>query len=387
MLYLASMATSHLGFIAAPVGRFVIRDFRYAVISSSQKPSHRIARRALCSTVAQRHNERKAPPDEVKEFVTSADEDGERVDKVLAARLSRSRSYFHTLLADDAVSINGTSSDLSKARRLRIGERVRVVMRVPEREQPLQPEAIPLVVLYEDEHLAIIDKPAGLVVHPAPGNWSGTLVHALAHRYGIQDSNNPDRPGIVHRLDKGTSGVMVVARHRVAHDALAELFAERAVDKDYLAITVGSPAASGAHAGVIDAPISRDRANRLRMSIVPENEGGRPARSTYQVLTRDNRGFLHVVHVRIHTGRTHQVRVHMRHCRAPVLGDDMYGAPDINRRFRAFANRPLLHSRSIAFDHPITHNRISVCAKLPPDFRSVISARIDPKLLERFPDW
>ncbi len=325
-----------------------------------------------------------------EKFIISSDEEGERLDKVLAARFERSRSYFHDLLVDGGVEINGSVKDVNKKRKVVSGETVRVFLRVPERERPLQGEDIPLSVLYEDDHLAVINKPAGLVVHPAPGNWSGTLAHAIAHRYGILD--NPDiidaqRAGIVHRLDKDTTGVIAIARTREAHEALSELFAAREVHKEYLTVTVGNPSASGTQGGVVEAPIGRDKSNRLKMAIVEEEYGGKPAKSTYEVLGRDSRGLLHVVRVRILTGRTHQVRVHMRHLRAPVLGDSLYGALDVNRRFRTAAQRPMLHALTLAFQHPITGEDISVTAPLPDDMQSLIERAIDPKLIARHPDW
>lgn len=400
---MAFVASSAVRRLAHRDSRRVLQPFSLRTCQQHVRYSRRARCRIIHSSAAvSRHvdnsiGDETAQPDpngviqveeDVHEFIITPKEDGERVDKVLAARYSRSRSYFHCLISDGLVSVDGDSHGLNKSRRVRSGECARVEMRVPEREQPLQPEAIELNVLYEDEHLAIIDKPAGLVMHPAPGNWSGTLAHALAHRYGLEGGpTETERAGIVHRLDKGTSGVLVVARNRTAHDALSAAFAARAVEKEYLAITVGSPAGEGASAGVISAPIGRDRTNRLRMAIVPEEDGGREASSTYQILGRDSRALLHLVRIHIHTGRTHQVRVHMRHCRAPVLGDELYGAPDINRRFRSSAQRPLLHAHSLAFDHPVTGERVSVRARLPDDFRSVVVRCIDSALLEKHPEF
>ena len=327
---------------------------------------------------------------ECEEFTISSDEEGERLDKVLAARFERSRSYFHDLLKEGGVEINGSTENVSKKRKVMGGETIRVQLVVPQRELPLEGENIPLTVLYEDEYLAVINKPAGMVVHPAPGNWKGTLAHAIAHRYGIMEDItiiDSQRAGIVHRLDKDTTGVIAIARTREAHDALANLFATRQVHKEYLTVTVGNPAGSGTRGGVIEAPIARDKANRLKMAIVEEEYGGKPAKSTYEVLGRDNRGLLHVVRVCILTGRTHQVRVHMRHLRAPVLGDSLYGALDVNRRFRTAAHRPMLHALTLAFQHPFTDEDISITAPLPHDMRSLIDRSIDPKLTAQHSEW
>lgn len=306
--------------------------------------------------------------------------DGERVDKVLASQFKQSRAYFHELLTDGFVQINGATVR-AKSHRVKRNDKVVVVLRTPQREMPLQPEDIPLDMLYEDAHMAIINKEAGLVVHPAPGHWSGTLAHALAHRYGSLDttstiqsggSSDPKRAGIVHRLDKDTTGALAIARTREAHDAMAISFAARNVLKEYICITAGSPAGQGARGGIVEVPIGRDPHHRLRMAVIPEEEGGKAASSTYQVLAHDSRALLHIVRFRIHTGRTHQVRVHARHLRAPVLGDSLYGAPVINTRFRTAAARPLLHAHVLELPHPATSAPVRVVAPLPEDMRRLI---------------
>lgn len=324
-----------------------------------------------------------------EEITVLHSEDGQRVDKVLSGRYERrSRAYFQQLISGGNVTISGLSK-VGKSHKVSTGEVINVRLMVPEREQPIKPENIPLDVLYEDEHIAVINKSAGIVVHPAPGHWSGTLAHALVHRYGTGsltggdgDSDNTygnngegdvTRAGIVHRLDKGTSGALIIARTREAHDMLSTQFAAREVEKEYLAITVGSPGGEGVQSGVIDAPIGRDAQHRIRMDIVQESDGGKSALSTYRILARDSRAFLHLINIGIHTGRTHQIRVHLRHKRAPVLGDDLYGALDINRRYKSAATRPLLHAYKLRFKHPITDEIMEISAPVPDDMKNIIN--------------
>ncbi|CAN8072878.1 unnamed protein product, partial [Agarophyton chilense] len=210
-----------------------------------------------------------------------------------------------------------------------------------------------------------------MVTHPAPGNWSGTVANAVAGRFSA-DALDAQRGGIVHRLDKGTSGVLVVAKTRSAHERLAAQFAARQVHKDYVAITVRNPCGTGCTGTTIDAPIGRDARNRQRMTILSETLGGRVARSVVQTVMHDAHALLHVVRVRIETGRTHQIRVHLRHARAPVLGDDTYGARDVNARFASLAPRPMLHACRLQLAHPFSARALSVEAPLPHDMRVVL---------------
>lgn len=330
------------------------------------------------------------PEGSVSTFTTDATTSHMRLDKALSTHYPHSRAYFHTLISDSAILVNGSSVRVTKSRKLEPGDVVRVTFSTPLHERPLVPEAMELSLLYEDEHLAVVDKAAGVVVHPAPGHWSGTLAHGLAYRYRELADAGPaggNRNGIVHRLDRGTSGALVVARTREAHEGLARLFADREVRKEYLTVTIGSPAGDGALAGSIDLPIGRDKRDRLKMAVIPVDEGGRAARSTFEVLGKDDRGLLHVVRVLIESGRTHQIRVHMRHRRAPVLGDPLYGALDINRRFKSAAGRPMLHAARVAFVHPITGETVDVTAPIPDDFRELVAKSIDPAMLRKHPEW
>jgi 23S rRNA pseudouridine1911/1915/1917 synthase len=320
-----------------------------------------------------------------------ADAAGQRLDQWLAARLAPdlSRGRVQALIKQGAVRIGGKVAESAK-RKLAAGERVEVELPEPEPAAP-QGEAIPLDILYEDEALIVIDKPAGLVVHPGAGNWTGTLVNALIHHCGqsLSGIGGVRRPGIVHRLDKDTSGVMVVAKTDHAHRALSQAFADhgRAGDlrRAYVALVWGAPVPA---AGTIDAPLGR-AADRLRRAVVPAGrDDARHAVTHYQVLERfggqgERDALASLVECRLETGRTHQIRVHMAHIGHPLVGDPDYGAA-----FRTKANRlpaPLrdkvlafprqaLHARLLVFRHPDTHLTMRFEAPLPGDMEELVRA-------------
>jgi 23S rRNA pseudouridine1911/1915/1917 synthase len=226
--------------------------------------------------------------------------------------------------------------------------------------QAFRPEPIPLDVIHEDEHLLVVAKPAGLVVHPAAGNWSGTLLNGLLAR----DPNAAllPRAGIVHRLDKDTSGLMVVARTRLAMDALVRMIAAREVSRRYLALA--HRPWQGPATRTVDAPIGRDPRNRLRMAVV---ESGKPAQTTFERLADAHAGCL--VRATLHTGRTHQIRVHMAHIGHPLVADPLYGgAPD------AGLQRQALHAVRLAFEHPVTRAPLQFDAPLPADLDAAFAA-------------
>jgi 23S rRNA pseudouridine1911/1915/1917 synthase len=222
-----------------------------------------------------------------------------------------------------------------------------------------EPEAIPIEVVYEDADLVVVDKPAGMVVHPAPGHHSGTLVHALLGRGGEWSARaGAARPGIVHRLDKGTSGLMLAARNDMAHRSLSAQLADRTLGRTYLAIVRGRVASD---AGVLEGPIGRHPGDRLRMAVV---EGGRPARTRYEVVER---GAGHtLVRCELESGRTHQVRVHLASFGHPVVGDDLYA----RRAAAGEPGRPLLHAWRLHFRHPRTGVEMTFLSEPPEDFRS-----------------
>ncbi len=255
--------------------------------------------------------------------------------------------------------------------RLKPGQRVEVEIPAPEMAEPAA-EAIPLAIVFEDARLLVLDKPAGLVVHPGAGSASGTLVNALLHH--IRDLSGIGgvlRPGIVHRLDRGTSGLLVVAKDDEAHRALARQFAGRSVEKEYLALVLGVPQRKQ---GRIEAPIGRHPVHRQRMSI---REGGRSARSDYQVVEGLDGAAL--VRVRIYTGRTHQIRVHLASIGHPIAGDASYGGTRTppsrraaSREALASLRRPALHAARLAFEHPASAERLRFESPLPSDIEGVL---------------
>ena len=303
--------------------------------------------------------------------VDNADE-GARLDVWLARRLpEQSRARLQALIADGAVRTDGAEARRASAR-VRAGQHVEV--RVPEPVAP-QPEAedLPLTIVYQDKHLLVLDKPAGMVVHPGAGVASGTLVNALLHHVrDLSGIGGVLRPGIVHRLDKGTSGLLLVAKDDQAHRHLARQFSGRTVEKEYLAVVHGLP--QPPHR-VLDAAIGRDPRHRQRMRVCRD---GRAARSVYDVQEPLDGAAL--VRVHIHTGRTHQVRVHMAACGHPLVGDALYGGhrtpacrrPEARAAVAAFA-RPALHAARLAFTHPVTAERLAFTSPLPQDLAQLLA--------------
>lgn len=311
---------------------------------------------------------------------------GKRLDKLISERFNeKSRTYIQSLLSSSCVSVDDVVVN-AKSAKLVADQLVTIRFLPTQRDLPLTPEPVPLDIAYEDSDLVVVNKPAGMVVHPAPGNWTGTLVHALCHRYPDIADQGGARPGIVHRLDKGTSGLIVVARSREVASSIASQFSQRQVFKEYIAITIGNPAGKGCVGRSINAAIGRCPVDRLRMAVVDGNAGGRPAYSTVHTLAHDDAGLLHAVRVHIGSGRTHQIRVHLRHVRAPVLGDDIYGARDVNRRFASSATRPMLHARRLTFDHPVTGVKLDIKAPLAEDMQNLLSRVVYPNFKAET-DW
>lgn len=291
-------------------------------------------------------------------FTSSIKESQLRLDSLLCQRFPKySRSYFQFLIKQGYVLINGKS--VKKREKLQPGDAVEVAFQVTP-EIDVTPEAIDLEVLYEDEHLIAINKPAGMVVHPAPGHYQGTFVNALLFHCKDIGSDDPLRPGIVHRLDKDTSGVLIAAKTRQAHTGLIHLFAQRKIEKTYLAICIGTP-----KEGLIDAPIARHPYQRKKMTICTQ---GKEAKTFCEVLAQN--GVFSFVKLQLLTGRTHQLRVHLKHLGTPILGDEAYGKAPINKKFST--KRQLLHAYSIKFFHPITQQNISLLAPIPEDIITAI---------------
>jgi 23S rRNA pseudouridine1911/1915/1917 synthase len=309
------------------------------------------------------------------EFVNEADSDV-RLDLLVAGRLGLSRTQAATLIAGEAVSVQapGGKTRFERASyRPRPGETVVVVV-PPAPGRDVLPEDIPLVVVYEDEHLIVVDKPAGMVVHPAPGNWSGTLVNALLGRGALPSGSGEDRPGIVHRIDKETSGLLLVARTEQSHRALSAAIAARRVIRRYAAMAWGHLEKDEV---TVERPLARDPRDRRRMAVVKE---GKAARTTLVRLARFDS--VDLLRAHLHTGRTHQIRVHLASIGHPVIGDDTYGGGGGRKVVALPPKRHFLHAAWLRFRHPVTGADLDLRSPLPADLRAALAqvAR-DPSLL------
>lgn len=306
-----------------------------------------------------------------------------------AARGTRLDAFVAGLLADEGVS-RGAVQELIRQGRVTLdgrapakaGQRLAggeaLAVRLEREGTGLAPEAGDLRVVYEDARLAVIDKPAGLTVHPAPGLETGTLVHRVLHRWPRAALMDGPRPGIVHRIDKDTSGLLLVALDEAARLALAEDFAQRRVRKEYLALVHGVPRPRVEPWGEIDAPLGRDPRHKTKMAVLPQ--GGREARTSWRVLWAAPGGAASLVLVRIHTGRTHQIRVHMAHIGHPLVGDAVYGSRQ-HAEFAAatgldpaLAGRQMLHAWRLGFTHPETGAAVSLWTPPPEDFQALARA-------------
>jgi 23S rRNA pseudouridine1911/1915/1917 synthase len=292
---------------------------------------------------------------EVRRFEVGAAGHGERLDKVLVAHAGEfSRSHLQSLVERGLVKLDGVAARAA-SQRLRAGQQVDVELLPTDESRAFTPQAMPLAIVHEDAHLLVIDKPAGLVVHPAPGHWQGTLVNGLlAHHAGAMAL---PRAGIVHRLDKDTSGLMVVAKTLPAMTALTRAIAARTVRREYLALVHGELPAEPFS---VEAPIGRDPVVRVRMAVVAS---GKPARTDVQRLAFN--GQASAARCRLHTGRTHQIRVHLAWRGHPLIADALYGgAPALG------LSRQALHAARLGFDHPATGEALLFDAPLPLDLAS-----------------
>jgi 23S rRNA pseudouridine1911/1915/1917 synthase len=301
-------------------------------------------------------------------ITVSDDSEGIRLDVFLASVLAdRSRSQIQRLIRDGHVRVGEREAKANQP--VKIGQAISV--EVPEPVDPVpRPEALPLPILYQDRDVIVVDKPAGMVVHPAAGHEGGTLVNALLHHVDdLSGIGGEKRPGIVHRLDRGTSGLMVIAKNDRAHAELSRQFHDREVEKEYVALVWGEVMAGRR----IDAPIGRDPVNRKKMSA--------KARRSREAVTRIVRAnhfgrTLTLAHVAIHTGRTHQIRVHLSAIGHPIVGDPLYGG--VHRRvpgdLRAVSHleRPFLHAAKLAFNHPADGRRMAFESPLPADLQHVL---------------
>ncbi len=295
----------------------------------------------------------------------SVNEARQRLDKFLLAHLpGYSRAQVQALIRSGHVLVDGEARKIGY--KFKGGEAVSVSI-PPRAETSVEPEDIALDIVYEDARLAVIDKPAGMVVHPGPGNASGTLVNALLARYPeladmMDDPETQDRLGIIHRLDRGTSGLLVAARNKPALLALMAQFQARTVEKIYLALLEKRP---DSNMGLIDAPIARDPRQRKRMAV---RRGGKPAQTEFEVLDDDFQGDRALARLNLLTGRSHQIRVHMAFIGCPVVGDAVYG----RRKQRVRMKRQFLHAHELAFEHPVSGERLRFVSELPVGLRAVL---------------
>ena len=296
-----------------------------------------------------------------QQIVISAEEQGSRLDRVLSGRFpDMTRSSLQGLIESGAVSKDG--KPLKK--NYKVCEADAISVELPEPKQvEIQPEDIPLDVVYEDADIVVVNKPRGMVVHPAPGNWSGTLVNALMYHCGdsLSGINGEIRPGIVHRIDKDTSGLLVVAKNDAAHRSLAEQIAVHSALRQYYAVVIGCPKEDS---GTISAPIARHRTDRKKMAVDPN---GREAVTHYAVLER-YRGFTYLT-FRLETGRTHQIRVHMKNIGHPIIGDPLYGPKTDSWKLGG----QCLHAGKLTLTHPSTGERMTFTAPLPDYFEAVLN--------------
>ena len=281
--------------------------------------------------------------------------EGIRLDIGVTDILGKSRSFVQGLIAQECVIVNGSAKKANY--KVRQGDKVEVEFPTP-RESTAEPENIPIEILYEDEDVLVVNKPQGMVVHPAPGAWTGTLVNALLyHCHNLSGINGVLRPGIVHRIDKDTSGILVVAKNDIAHQGLATQLKAHTMDRKYLALVHGVVLEPS---GTVDAPIGRDPADRKRMAVVFHHS--KPAVTHYTVLERFSETTY--LEVRLETGRTHQIRVHMLYVKHPVLGDPVYGP----KKNHYGLHGQMLHAAHLGFEHPRSGIWMNFDAPVPRKF-------------------
>lgn len=303
-----------------------------------------------------------------------------RIDRFLTDKMANAtRNRVQNAIDEGSVLINGQPTKANY--KVKPGDVITVMMEEPKRDFEVLPEDIPLDILYEDDYLLIVNKPAGMVVHPAHGNWSGTLVNALAYHFAQLPElpGNSGRPGLVHRIDKDTSGILVIAKSEKAMTHLAKQFFDHSISRTYIALVWGEPAENE---GTIDAHIGRSAKNRKIMDVYPDGNQGKNAITHWRVLRRLR--YVSLVQCNLETGRTHQIRAHMKYLGHPLFNDAMYGG-DIIRKGTQFAKyksfikncfdvlpRQALHAQSLGFVHPITKEQMYFESPLPADMQEVL---------------
>ncbi len=309
------------------------------------------------------------------EFVTEAGSDA-RLDLLVAARADVSRTQAATWIAGGQVVVNGRRE--KAAYKPEAGEVVAVTV-PPPAARPIVPQDLPLHVVYEDDDLLVIDKAAGMVVHPAPGHWDGTVVNALMGRGGsLSDLGGPERAGLVHRLDKDTSGLLLIARTELAHRRLGAALAARVIVRRYVALCWGHLAQDVVD---VDKPLGRDPRDRQRMAVV---QGGKAARTTLVRLARFDS--VDLVRAHLHSGRTHQIRVHLAHVGHPVVGDDTYGGGGGRRLVKLPGKRHFLHAARLRFSHPVSGEAMDFRSPLPADLAETLAVVAKDPTLASHPD-
>ncbi|MBC6400091.1 MAG: RluA family pseudouridine synthase [Ekhidna sp.] len=303
-----------------------------------------------------------------------------RIDKFLTDRLPNvTRTKVQNGIKDGFVKVNG--DDVKPNYKVHPGDEVTIAFPEPRRDTEVQPENIPLNIVMEDDHLLIVNKQAGMVVHPAYQNWSGTLVNALAYhfRHLPEMKGNDGRPGLVHRIDKDTSGLLVIAKTQPAMNGLAKQFFDHTIERTYLALIWGVPEEDR---GVINVNLGRSLKDRRVTAAFPGGNFGRDAITYYEVV-QDLR-YVSLVKCNLKTGRTHQIRTHMKHLGHPLFSDEMYGGREILKgtiftKYRQFVQncfkimpRQALHAKTLGFEHPITRKRVFADSELPDDFQNVL---------------
>ena len=299
-------------------------------------------------------------------YVVNEDMDGERVDKVMSSLSdSMSRSYIQKLIKDNKVLVNGKNVKPSTV----VSEGDTIFMEIPKSIIPdIEPENIPLDIIYEDKDVLVVNKPKGMVVHPAAGHYDGTLVNALMYYLGddLSGINGVMRPGIVHRIDRDTTGSVIICKNDIAHRGIADQLKEHSINRVYHAICHGILKDDE---GTIISHIGRSQNDRKKMSVVPDSQG-KNAITHYRVIKRFEKDRMTYVECKLETGRTHQIRVHMAHIGHPLLGDTVYG-PSMKSKFKLEGQ--CLHAQTLGFKHPVTGEYIETDAPLPEYFSHLLN--------------
>ena len=311
-------------------------------------------------------------------FTAAAGQEPLRIDKYLMNLIrNATRNKIQKAARDGNIRVN--DEVVKQNYRVKPGDTVRVLFEHPPYEYQILPEDIPLKIVYEDDALLVVDKPPGKVVHPGHGNYSGTLVNALANHFGNLPLNADNRPGLVHRIDKDTSGLLVIAKTERAMTHLARQFFDKTTEREYVALVWGNVEAAQ---GTVEGAIGRNPKNRLQMQVFPEGEQGKPAVTHYEVLERFR--YVTLVSCRLETGRTHQIRVHMKYLGHPLFNDARYGGDRILKgtsfsKYRQFVEnafkilpRQALHARTLGYTHPVSQERMFFQADIPEDMTACI---------------